>query len=568
MTKIFGTLVALVALLGVFSFSTYAQGSEKIENYDVHLTVNPDGTVTAVERITYDFGTLQKHGIFRTIPFVKTNEDGDNFKLKFDDFLVKDADGNDVMFDIQKASKEHELKIGDPDKFVTGKKDYLITYTITGALTYFSDHDELYWNAVGTEWPVPIENATVTVKLPTPIAASQLLGECYTGVFGATQQNCLVSTDFASGQAIYTAANLAPYTGLTVVAGFPKGLVAVLEPEKYVSTESILLTLYILAVTLVNTLIPAVFIIKWNKIVANFNAKKRIVTAWFDPPKNTDGTFYTPAETAYLVHNKFSNKIVAATIIDLARRGFLTISIQNEDRALLPDKTEVVFIKNVQADAAELTKHEFYIYDGLFGNKLTETTLTSLKKNTAFGTKMILFNSELKKSLTRKNMYFGSIWTEVAQSWIAVFSLFFMGVGFAIAYTLYGRKVRNLSDLGIEKYSEGYSLLNFLVSQDEHFDFQAKEQMFFEKLLPYATAFGVEDVWIKRFGNLINLTDMGWYQNTSGTNYAFGSLASNISSGVGSSDATSTRSSSGFSRGGGGGGSSGCGGAGAGGGSR
>ena len=36
----------------------------------------------------------------------------------------------------------------------------------------FPDHDELYWNAIGDHWEVPVEHATATVSAPAPIPTS------------------------------------------------------------------------------------------------------------------------------------------------------------------------------------------------------------------------------------------------------------------------------------------------------------------------------------------------------------------------------------------------------------
>ena len=51
-----------------------------------------------------------------------------------------------------------------------------------GALNGFADHDELVWNAVGTEWPVPIEQATRGRARARP--TSPQVG-CSTGPFGS-----------------------------------------------------------------------------------------------------------------------------------------------------------------------------------------------------------------------------------------------------------------------------------------------------------------------------------------------------------------------------------------------
>jgi len=113
---------------------------------------------------------------------------------------------------------------------------------------------------------------------------------------------------------------------------------------------------------------------------------------------------------------------------------------------------------------------------------------------------------------------------------------------------IFGRKSAKRTLLGVEKYSEAASLLNFLKSQDEQLNFQSKNKMFFEKLLPYAAGFGVEKVWAERFKD-ISVQKPDWYEGDNFSNILFiGALTSNISGSVKSS-MSPTRSSSGFSSG-------------------
>ncbi len=106
------------------------------------------------------------------------------------------------------------------------------------------------------------------------------------------------------------------------------------------------------------------------------------------------------------------------------------------------------------------------------------------------------------------------------------------------------------SDFGIEKYGEAVSLKNFLVSQDDQLNFMADKQMLFEKLLPYATSYGVEGVWAKRFADL-TLIKPDWYEGNAYNVYTLSHFNSAIRSSFSSSygAATSSRSSSGFSSG-------------------
>ncbi len=68
-----------------------------------------------------------------------------------------------------------EIKIGDPDTTITGVHTYTIVYTVGAALNGFADHDELYWNAIGDEWDVPIDQASVLVVRPRHDPGRRLL---------------------------------------------------------------------------------------------------------------------------------------------------------------------------------------------------------------------------------------------------------------------------------------------------------------------------------------------------------------------------------------------------------
>ncbi len=118
---------------------------------------------------------------------------------------------------------EVHIRIGDPDEFVTGEHVYVITYVLDHALNAFDDHDELYWDAIGTGWNVPIDQVSVTVSGPADITEV----DCFTGWEGATDA-CPVST-VENGRAVFGGESLDPNDGFTVVAALPKG--AVPEPS-------------------------------------------------------------------------------------------------------------------------------------------------------------------------------------------------------------------------------------------------------------------------------------------------------------------------------------------------
>jgi hypothetical protein len=146
-----GTCVLLIAWCVLQAVPASADGAERITSYDVALTVRASGAMGVTETIAYDFGANQKHGIFRAIP-TKVPFDNENFRIyRVSDVRVVSADGAPTDVSRSESAGVTTLRIGDPDKTITGRHSYALSYTVEGALNTFSDRVELYWNAIGAK---------------------------------------------------------------------------------------------------------------------------------------------------------------------------------------------------------------------------------------------------------------------------------------------------------------------------------------------------------------------------------------------------------------------------------
>ena len=150
---------------------------------------------------------------------------------------------------------------------------------------------------------------------------------------------------------------------------------------------------------------------------------------------------------------------------------------------------------------------------------------------------------------------------------IGVLALTTLNLPLVFSAFFFGRHMPKKTVSGVEAANIAKSLKNFLSSQERQLEFQAKNQMFFEKLLPYAVVFGVEKIWAERFKD-IAMKPPDWYSGYGITKFNSIGLTASLNSSFSSvrSAATPVTSStghgSGFS-----GGSSGGGGGGGGGGS-
>ena len=174
-------MAGAAAAAGVFvlpaSASAPAQslGIEQINRYDSNVTIESNGSLLVRETIRYDFGVVPHHGIFRDIPnrFDYPKKANTDRVTPITVVSVRASAGTPADYETsdekQGSTGYLRLKIGDPDKTITGEHTYEITYRVKGALNGFPDHDELVWNAVGTEWSVPVQAATADVTAPADI---------------------------------------------------------------------------------------------------------------------------------------------------------------------------------------------------------------------------------------------------------------------------------------------------------------------------------------------------------------------------------------------------------------
>ena len=329
-------LFSWVLLFILTFFVVTSINAEEIKNFQSNININKDGTINVNENISYDFGGLEKHGIYRDIPYIKTNSDKKKFRLIFSDFSVVDENQNTYNFVLSDDGEKISLKIGDANRLVTGIHQYTISYKVAGALTYYSDHDELYWNVTGNSWTVPIDSSTAIINLPENLENSNVKLACYTGSTGDNLTLC--KTDYKSGKATITAdESLLVNQGLTAVVGFPKNIVAVLEPKEFVSLQDSLIGKLVglligLLVFIWYVGLPIYIIYRWIRYGRDPKSTVGVTTAWFDPPKTQDGKrFLTPGEVGTLGDETVDMKDISATIVDLARRGYIIIDERKKE---------------------------------------------------------------------------------------------------------------------------------------------------------------------------------------------------------------------------------------------
>lgn len=508
--------------------------AESIDSYDVEIVIQQNATIQVQEKIVYDFGDFERHGIYRILPLVKRNDTSNSFRMIMDSVSVF-RDGVPETFTQEGSKTEEKIKIGKAQETIRGKHQYEIRYSVKGAFTYFSDHDELYWNAIGTDWSIPILTSSVVVHLPDKSTKTTDL-QCFVGSYGVRESVCEMNEKDGEVSLVSNSI-LPPNNGVTVVIGLPKGSVDVVDPIPIKTKleelgEMLLWTGIAFIVFGWYFVLPLWVVFRWFTTGRDPKPSMGVASAWFDVPKTKEMRPLTPGETGTLVDEKADIRDITATIIDLARRGYLIIQ---------EDKKGSFSLKKIKPKKPDsLQPFETKLLDGIF----TEKDIVSLTAT---------IKDKLYQAVVAEG-YFSESPEKVRTRYIILGSLGLMTGNLPLLITAFtfGMAMPRKTALGSQTQAVALSLRNFIVTQSKQYEFQAKKQIFFEKFLPYAIVFGVERIWAERF-KALGIKSPDWYEGydssrTFSSLYLASHLGSSLTNHL-SSVSTPTRSSSGFSSG-------------------
>ena len=551
----FWIFLSFLSFIICFAQSPYF--SEKIEEFLARIEINKDGSIFVKESILYDFGQELRHGIYRTIPLK-------GIKIKV--LEVVDEFNNPYPFQLIKDNDSLTIKIGDPNKTLSGRHKYNISYQVFNAIGFFEDHDELYWNVTGNEWKIPIEKAEAEVLLPEGISRENLKIECFTGIFGSKEKDCQFLVK-ENGEVWFEAnKSLNPGEGLTVAVGWQKGIVK--GPSFF---QRISQKISPLIINFWPLLVPAFAFIylfqEWLRKGKDPRIKKPIVVE-YTPPDDLK-----PAEVNFILNQGVLLRDLSATIIDLAVRGFLKIREIKGEGIL---KTKDYEIEKLKEDG-ELSDYEKTLFERLFkeGNKVR---ISSLKNKFAedFG----IISREIADSITKRKYFVESPYKIIKSlatfGALIAFIMFFIAeftknslciVSGAVTWVLFLIFISVMpkrTEKGANTYWRILGFKEYIKTAEKYrAQFYEKENIF-EKYLPYAMIFGLTEKWAKAFEGIYQKPP-SWYEGEFGPtfrvgtfsaslNSCFSSLTNSFSSRGGGGAGVSGFGGGGFSGGGGGGG--------------
>jgi uncharacterized membrane protein YgcG len=556
----------LVAVLFFPFASAYTTREQRLENFHSEATVLPDGSIDVTESIQIHYFGGPWHGLYRSIPVEYVTLQGFNYSLFLNVKRITDAHGNSLKFDSSRERHYRKLKIYIPDAD-NSVQIISIEYTVSDALRFFEDHDELYWNVTGDEWDIPIQAASARIVLPEP--TTNIRANPFTGGYRSRAQDADVEIT-GNAVEVHTREPLHLHEGLTIAVAFDKGFVH--EPTTFDRVALFLRGNWPLFLPVLTFIV--MFYVWWTR---GRDPRLRPIAAQYEPPDQL-----TPGEAGTLVDESADMRDITASIVDLAVRGYIVIEEHTKDRmmGLVHDKDYNFIVQKDRSEWSKLKPHEQVLLGGLFsagtvGESVSMSSLQNHFYRNLPDVKNRIFESLVTHGYYKRRpdavraSYIGMgvvvgvivIWGGLAlASRLGMAPPAFVIAGILTAAIIcgFGWFMPAHTEQGTRALEGVLGFEDFLVHvESDRFNKMIKTPEMFEKFLPFAMALGVEKNWSKAFQGILK-EPPNWYRGSSfGPNFYAMSFVSNLNtmSSLTSSAMTSApRSSGGSGFGGGGGG--------------
>lgn len=224
----------------------------------------------------------------------------------------------------------------------------------------------MYWNVNGLGWAFPIEHISAIVMLPQQATGKVSIMEAYTGSRGSKGKDYTVSTNDLGEIVFNSTLPFGPREGMTVVVGWPKGIVY--EPTATEKFEQLVSDnrgmIYGLAGLV---LLLAYYLVAWAFV--GRDPASGPIAPLYEPPDNL-----SPAAMRFIENMGFDKKTMAAAVLNMAVKGVIRIEEDDGDFTLIKLKDTV---DSLSKEEQKLVKKMFRVLDTL---ELTPSNATKMQK--------------------------------------------------------------------------------------------------------------------------------------------------------------------------------------------
>lgn len=515
-------VVLALLLVGLFLFPQTSAAQTKDyfwESFNVEITVLENGDLRVEEEQTLVFsGEPFTYG-YRNIPI---NDAGRNDGLR--DIGVREGvtifreDSSQAPNTFRVSTSKDETTVYWYFAPATGQHVYTFSYTVAGGIRTEPGGDQVYWNAMPADLGKTIRAGQITITLPEGIRAESTTAS----VAGRENDGITTQVSEDGRQVVFTLTEPRP-AGSDVEVGvrFPTGQLALTTPEwqqneQVADVQALLILLFSIFVAVVG---PLLVLLLWYLVGRDPQVGTAVPDYLAEPPSNLP-----PAVVGTLIDEKAQIQDVMSTLIDLARRGYMTMTETKSGRDFVFSKTDIT--------PTDLRPYERAIMDGVFGRK-SSRRLNDLKYN--FSSKLPGIRKQLYEELrtagyvrsspesTRNNygclgililtLAGGSFWLasvflsdSVATALCPAFAFGLTGLVMLATAQFMPAKTA----LGAEEAAKWSAFKTYLQDIEKYADLQQATAIF-EQYLAYAVAFGLERSWIRKFSQVPNTPVPHWY---------------------------------------------------------
>ncbi len=518
MKKIF--VLFLIFLLNIISFS-----NEKITNFDVDFKVNKNGSVDVIERISYVTDEYGKRGIYRNIPYKYDNASVIKFENKIGIYNFKATYLNGTPTGLYSQNEDNVMynRLGKEDVFLKPNEEYtyVISYTMYNLIRTSGNIKQIYINAIGNYWEIPIEKYRVKI--------SGINGdvEVYTGNIGETNKE--YSLDKSDGVYIITSTkNISLGEGMSFIINSTDFVYSSIDMwyNRIMTYPVILLLLILIPISLFFSILRFIYGIKHNKL-------KSIVVEYMPPN-------ISPLIAKKLM-NKNKNKYSMIVLFQLIQKGIIKFREKN------PKHNNEEYVREVgkpvekrEKQFKDYVEKEYYLDMNLIENvnlEVSDYEKVAIKnlilvKNDIFKKSKVF--SKIESTLNQEiDIMYLDFYSNINARYILpyIFILIFLVIGFI---AIFGNQILDgiiISPLiivlltssyllSLRKYTDRYKdelakikgFEKFLVKVEANKfkEFLNVEDLvsYFNEILPFAVALELENKYLELLNKSIEIYDL------------------------------------------------------------
>lgn len=404
------------------------------------------------------------------------------------------------------------------------RREFTIRYTVYGALRSYEKGDQLYWIAVPGDLSFPVLSSTVRVIMPADRPPELVAG--YPDSWVQTVEGNTITWQspgrLPRGQSFEARVQYA-HDPLMKKPGWQS---AYDREQAYKDKWQPIVTLLLLVFTVLFTLGGVLFVV--TRYLSRGRDPEALVVPEYltDPPSDV-----RPGVVGVLLDERADMKDIMATLIDLARRGYVVI--EQEERGGLAGMfggSEFTFHRTGEI-AADLLPFEQSLLRGLFPGNREKTTLSQLR--TKFYTHIPTIKRQLYDELVRQGYFKRSpettralwTWGGVAVVVIAVVAFWLslagtlisplimcppLGLGLVgLSAAVAGQFMPAKTVRGAQEAARWRAFRRYLENLERYGGVEGAAEKF-EVALPYAIAFGIEHELVRKLTPALTAMP-GWY---------------------------------------------------------